>query len=386
MKRVTLILLAAGLCLMARPEDASAYLGICCAKCGGNMPMNIPGGGVPETHEFRIKFTPEYMRMEGLRTNSSRVDGTTLLGMPAAGKFMAVQKNMDMSMASLSIGYSFTEDFFAGLMFMGMDKRMDMQFNSTMQTMTGRAGYTMRSHGMGDTMLMTKYLLYADDPLIPTSQVSIFAGLSLPTGSINERNSRHPLATRQDELLPYGMQLGSGTFDPSLGLLYQGSGSPLWWGLNALFTGRFYDNNRHYRRGNKVRADAYLMYQPRYDTVLELQLNYDWQGKIRGEADESQTGASGHATQNDPTSNFMTPLWDPKNYGGHNLFVTLGVQWQPVPLHIINLQVGLPAYRNLNGPQLERDLRVSVTWYVEFPTKASIRALTHPTGPSELGF
>jgi len=386
MKRLMSICLLAGLCLIARPQDANAYLGICCAKCGGNMPMNIPGGGVPETHEFRIKLTPEYMRMEGLRTNTSGVDGNSLLGMPAAGKFMAVQKNMDMSMGNVAIGYSFTEDFFAGLMFMGMDKRMDMQFNSTMQTTTGQTGYTMKSHGAGDTMLMTKYLLYADDPLIPTSQISLFTGLSLPTGSIDERNTTHPLAARQTELLPYGMQLGSGTFDPSVGLLYQGSRSPLWWGVNAMFTGRIYDNNRDYRWGNKVRYDLYSMYQLRYDTVLEFQLNGKWQGRVRGEADESQTGASGHATQNDSTSNFMTPLWDPANYGGHNIFATLGVQWQPVPLHILNLQVGLPVYRYLNGPQLEEDLRVSLTWYIEFPTRASVRYTGDTAKPSKLGF
>lgn len=386
MKRNYFMLLLAGLCLIAQPEDANAYLGICCTKCGGNMPMNIPGGGVPETHEFRVKLTPEYMRMEGLRTDTNRVDGNTLLGMPAADKFMAVQKSMDMSMANLSIGYSFTEDFFAGLMFMGVDKRMEMRFNSTMQTNTGREGFTMKSHGAGDTMLMTKYLLYADDPQIPTSQISLFTGLSLPTGSIDERNTTHPMAARQTELLPYGMQLGSGTFDPTVGLLYQGSSSPFWWGANAMFTGHAYDNNRDYRWGNKVRYDLYSMYQLRYDTVLEFQVNGEWQGNIRGEADESQTGASGHSTRNDATSKFMTPLWDPKNYGGHNLFVTLGVQWQPVPLQILNLQVGLPVYRNLNGPQLEKDLRVSLTWYIEFPTKASIRHASNVAKPSTLGF
>jgi len=373
------------------PSDAHAYLGLCCAKCGGNMPLNIPGGGVPETNEFRVKLSPEFMLMDGLRSDTDDVNVDSLLGMPVmggkpTGKFMAVQEKMYMTMANLSVGYSFTDDFFAGLMFMDMDKRMDMKFNSVMQGMTGRTGYRMKSHGIGDTMLMTKYLLYADDPLIPKSQFSLFTGLSLPTGSIDERNGTHPLGFRTTELLPYGMQLGSGTFDPTFGLLYQGSNSPLWWGVNAMYTGRFYDNRRHYRLGDKVRYDVYGMYQLRYDTVLELQLNGDWQGRIRGQADEARSGASGHAVQGNPNSPFMTPLWDPANYGGHNVFATLGVQWQPAPLHILNVQVGLPLYRNINGPQLERDLRVMFTWYIEFPTQASIRALTHPTGPSELGF
>ncbi|NIR60538.1 MAG: hypothetical protein GWO02_14015, partial [Gammaproteobacteria bacterium] len=81
-------------------------------------------------------------------------------------------------------------------------------------------------------MLMTKYRLFADDPLIPARQVSLPLGLSLPTGSIDERNEDHPVAARQDELQPYGMPLGSGTYDPVVGILYQGSRSPLWWGAN----------------------------------------------------------------------------------------------------------------------------------------------------------
>ncbi|MDT8376553.1 MAG: hypothetical protein RQ867_07405 [Mariprofundaceae bacterium] len=386
MKRYIHFVLLTGMLVLLLPGNAQAYMGICCGKCGGNMPMNIPGGGIPETKEFRFKITPTFMRMDGLRNATSSVDPDSLLGMPAMGKFMAVPTSMDMTMLNLSVGYSFTDDFFAGIMGMYQDNRMEMKFNAPMTAMTGTPGYQMKSNGIADTMLMAKYRLFADDPLIPTSQISLFAGLSLPTGSISERNTTHPLAMRQTELLPYGMQLGSGTFDPMLGVTYQGSSSPWWWGVNGIVTGRLYDNNQGYHRGNKVNADAYLMHQVRYDTVLELQLNYEWEGSIHSQASEALSGASGHAVKGDPTSPYMTPSWNPDNYGGTNLFTTLGVQWQPVPMHILNLQVGLPLYRNINGPQLERDWRVSFTWYIEIPTSKSIRYQGGSDKPSTLGF
>ncbi len=391
MKKIRFFLFLAGVLMSGMPQQAEAYMGICCSKCGGNMPMNIAGGGVPETYEFRIKINPEFMRMEGLRSGTSSVNESSLLGMPAARKFMAVQERMDMSMLNLSVGYSFSEKFFAGIMGMYSNKEMDMKFSPMMSMPvmmggTGVPGFTMKSRGFADTMLMTKYLLYADDPLIPTSQFSLFSGLSLPTGSITKRNTEHPLAMRRKELLPYGMQLGSGTFDPTLGLLYQGSSSPLWWGLNAMVTGRFYDNNQGYRKGSEGRVDAYLMFQPRVDTVFELQLNGQWSGRIKGQDNEALSGASGHAVQNNAASPFMTPLWNPDNYGGTQLFTTLGVQWQPMPLHIINLQVSLPIYRRLNGVQMETDWRASLTWYVEFPTSKSIRSKRQGYAPSHLGF
>jgi len=377
--------------LLAPAGGAEAFVGLCCGKCGGNMPMNIPGGGIPETHEFRFKIQPVIMHMSGLRSGTGNVSTASVLGMPAVGKYMAAPTSMDMNMLNLAAGYSFTDDFFAGVMAMYAENSMDMQFNSMMSMPvsmggTGVPGFTMKSRGMMDTMLMAKYRVYADDPMIPTRQASLFAGLSMPTGSIDKRNTTHPLAMRRTELLPYGMQLGSGTWDPVIGGLYQGSSSPWWWGADARFTFRPGNNKRGYHLGNRAKLDAYAMYQPHYAVLVYGQLNGEWQGSIRGEADEALSGASGHATQGLASSPYMTPLWDPANTGKTQLFTTLGMQWQPIPLHIVDLGVQLPLYQRMNGLQLKDKWRLMLTWYVEIPTSKSIRSGAYPTGPSDLGF
>lgn len=384
-RRYIHLVLALVLAVLSIP-DADAYVGLCCAKCGGNMPMNIPGGGIPETKEFRFKVTPMWMHMEDLRDGTDTLDGETLLGAPASGKFMAVPTQMDMQMLNIALGYSFSDDFFAALMVMYRDNEMEMRFNGPMRTLTGVPGFTMKSSGLGDTMLMTKYRLYADDRLFPTRQYSLFFGLNLPTGSIDEKNRKHPLSMRQTEQLPYGMQLGSGTFDPSAGLLYQASQSPWWWGVNATYTARLYDNDRDYRLGDELRADFYAMFQFRYDALVQLQINAAYQGMIDGVMDEAATGASGRAVKGVPASPYMTPLWDPNNYGGRRIMATFGIQWQPAPLHILDLTFGWPLYQDLNGPQLEESYRVMLTWYIEIPTRASVRYLEHKGGKSKLGF
>ena len=350
------------------------------------MPMNIPGGGIPETKEFRFKISPMLMHMEGLQQDGNGISANSILGMPAMGKYMATPTAMDMQMFNLSLAYSFSDDIVGGVMLMHQDKRMDMQFNSTMQMMTGVPGFSMESSGIADTMLMAKYRLTADDPLAPTRQSSLFVGLSLPTGSIDERNSTHPLAMRQTELLPYGMQLGSGTYDPTIGYLYQASKSPHWWGVNAMYTARIQDNDRNYRLGDELRIDTYGMYQFKPDLLAQYQLNFRQQGKISGEMDESATGVSGHSSKNTPASMLMTPLWDTNNYGGRTVIATVGLQWQPAALHIIDFTVGVPVYQKLNGIQMEEDYRVMLTWYVEIPTKGSIRHPEHKPEGSKLGF
>lgn len=369
-----------------------AYVGLCCGKCGGNMPMNIPGGGVPETKEFRLKVSPMIMSMDGLSDGGDSIDADDILGMPVmngmpTGKFMAAPTSMEMRMLNLTLGYSFTDDLFGGVMLMYRDNTMEMQFSEMMRTMTGQSTYDMESSGIGDTMLMGKYRLFYDDPLVPSSQASLFFGLSLPTGSIDEQNDTHPLEMRRDELLPYSMQLGSGTFDPTIGLLYQRSISPLWWGVNGMYTARLYDNERDYQLGDEFRIDVYGMYQFRHNLLAQVQLNARTWGEIEGEADESVTGESGRAMQGNPNSPFMTPLWDPDNYGGTSALVTVGFQWQPIPLHIIDFNVGVPIHQDLNGPQLEEEYRVMLTWYIEIPTKGSVRHKEHKANHGgSLGF
>jgi len=386
-----LVVTSVMLLLLFYSPAAYAYVGLCCGKCGGNMPMNVPGGGIPETHELRVKLQPISMHMSGLRTGNSDTNIGSVLGMPVkggkpTGKFMAAPESMDMQMLNLAVGYSFTDDFFAGIMAMYTDNRMPMRFSSKMAKTTGQAGFTMKSKGIGDTMLMAKYRLYADDGFIPSSQISLFGGLSMPTGSIDALNSTHPLVMRQKELLPYAMQLGSGTWDPEFGLLYQHSTSPWWWGVDGRYTARFGHNKRNYRLGNRTRVDGYLMYQPHYAWVLYGELNGDWSGRIHGEMDAAVSGASGHATQGVASSPYMTPLWDPANTGKSQLFTTVGLQWQPVPLQIVDVGLQLPLWQRENGLQLKDKWRISLTWYIEFPTAGSVRALDHTPADAALGF
>ena len=354
-----------GIALVALGQSASAYVGMCCGKCGGNMPLNIPGAGIPEPGEYRFKVNVTDMVMDGLKigTDSVSPGNTRVLGnMMTPGPYMMAPTRMNMRMLNATVGHSFNDDFFAMLMFMHMDKNMDM---------INRMGVTskMDSSGIGDTMLMTKYLLYADDKLIPRSQASVLLGLNIPTGSIDETNST-------GTLLPYGMQLGSGTWDPVVGLLYSGSSSPWWWGINGIYTARIQDNDRDYRLGDEFRVDAYGMHQLSDSVLAEFQINGQYNGKI----EDTAAGTM-----------FMSTLQNPDNYGGKKMGATVGLQWQPAPYQIINLQYSKNLYSDLNGPQLEEDHSIMLTWYYELVTAKSRRSAgfvrdKDQQGDSKLGF
>ena len=349
------------------PENLSypLFMGLCCGKCGGNMPLNIPGAGTPEPHEFRIKMNLSWGRMVGLRRGTSNRSTKDTLG-----QYMMTQRKMDMYMSNVSVGYAFSDRFFAGIMGMYMEKDMEM-------IRRGGRRSSMNSQGAGDTMLMTKTLLYADDYLIPTSQVSLLLGVSIPTGSIDQDDT--------GQILPYSMQLGSGTFDPFIGVLYEGSSSPLWWGANVSYLARAYENYKSYNLGDEYRADFYAMYQARHNLVGELQIKSKYVGHLEGQAQEIEQDGDGH--MNGMTNMaFMSNLYDPDNYGGSTVDLSAGVQWQPFHNHILNAQFTVPLFQNLHGTQLEKDFTASVTYYIEVPLRKSRRSKKSGKGLDFLGF
>lgn len=351
---------------LTRPENLNyqLFMGLCCGKCGGNMPLNIPGAGTPEPHEFRIKVNLNWGKMVGMRRGTSNRSTSSTLG-----EYMMAPRKMDMFMSNISVGYAFSDRFFAGIM--GMYMNMDME----MIRRDGRRS-SMYSQGVGDTMIMTKTLLCADDYLIPRNQLSLLLGVSVPTGSIS-----------QDEkgvISPYSMQLGSGTFDPFFGLLYQGSRTPFWWGANVSYLGRFYENYKSYNLGDEFRCDLYSFYQIRHDLVGEFQVKGKYAGDIEGQARQIEQG-DGHMMGN-PDMSFMSNLYDPDNYGGTTVDLTVGLQWQPFHNHIINAQLSVPIYQNLHGTQLERDYNATLTYYIEFPLGKSRRLPKEDKGLDILGF
>ncbi len=358
---------------------AQAYIGLCCAHCGGNMPLNLIGGGIPEPHEFRFKVSEMFMEMGPLRDGNNDILSTTIVGAPNGSTFPAVPRSMQQYMTMLGGAYSFSDDFFLMMMTQYTVNEMQMEVFSAVGT-----NFTMTSSGIGDTTVLGKYRLYANDNLLPTKQLSVMFGLSVPTGDIHKKFTNNTVANQNGTLLPYKMQLGSGTVDPIVGLTYQGSRDPFWWGFNTQLETHVYDNEQGYHRGQELRYDLYAMKQVHDNWVVHTQLNGWYEGQFSREPYEGRVNGEGHNSFN-PNSGFLSPLFDPQNYGGHKLALGIGLQYQPAPLQVMELTATLPIYQDLNGPQLRDNWMLQFSYYLEVPTKKSRRYLGFKP-PKELGF
>ncbi|GJL80203.1 MAG: hypothetical protein NPINA01_31920 [Nitrospinaceae bacterium] len=385
LKKNLLSLLIANVFLLIFVPLSQAYIGLCCAHCGGNMPLNIPGGGIPETHEFRFKVSQMFMVMGPLRDGTRDLDNAAELLGPANGTTFAVTpEEMRTYMTMASVAYSFTDDFAMMAMMSYIRNEMDMQFNTPLQSSTGTRGFTMTSDGQSDLTVLGKYRLYKDDNLAPTKQASVLFGLSLPTGEIEKEFTNNPVNGQNGTILPFRMQTGSGTVDPIIGVTLQSSTDPWWYGANAQLEAHVYNNDQGYRRGSELRYDFYLMRQVHSRVVLLGELQGWYEGTFNREPYRGRILGEGHAGGT-PSGGFLSPLFDPKNYGGHKLAVTLGLQFQPIPLHVVEMAATIPIYQDLNGPQLRDDYMLQFTYYVELPTKKS-RRYTGFKAPKELGF
>lgn len=146
-------------------------------------------------------------------------------------------------------------------------------------------------------------------------------GLRLPTGStttLDENGNR----------LPNELQLGTGTLDPILGLLYHQRHFRLGWGLSGLYRFSPSENIHHWAPGEEIVASAYLSYRLNRNLEWVNQLNGDYLGKSqsRGQAVEGT--------------------------GGSVLFYTPSLVYVGAKNFTLQASGEIPVYRNFNDVQL----------------------------------
>ena len=157
-------------------------------------------------------------------------------------------------------------------------------------------------------------------------------------------------------VLPYGMQLGSGTYDLLPGVTYSGNnGHFVDWGLKYQAVIRVGQNDEDYTLGDKHRLSAWCGYTFAPWIKTSLGLSHQYEGDIDG-----------------IDSRVILPLQtaDPDNYGGDSLAahwgVTLVGQNGKLHGHKIEIEYSKQLDRNANGIQIEMDDMFAVGYQFGF--------------------
>ncbi len=332
------------------------------SSANDHAPLGVMGDHTHNKGEYMFSYRYHHMDMGGNRIGTNDVSAQTIAttipnrfagtaGQPPTLRIVPDEMTMDMHM----IGGMYAPTDWLTLMVMGMWMEKDMDLT----TFQGGAGTTVRgtfntkSNGWGDTKFGGLFRLYDEGG----QKVHLNAAISVPTGSIKEKATvLAPNGMTPTLRLPYGMQLGTGTYDLHPGITYNGFHDQWSWGAQYSGEIRLEDeNSQDYRWGDKHSLSAWGAYEWAQWISTSARVNAWTQDDIHGI---------------DP--NIVAPVQtaDPDNYGGEVVEASFGVNLiglnGALTDHRLGFEVSVPVYQDLNGPQMERDWSIMVGWQKAF--------------------
>lgn len=305
---------------------------------GGEMRRNAglvpPGIMIGEAKRWMVGYQGMFDKMEGNLVGSSRISEAKILQ-----QFMAAPTDMKMQMHMGMVMYAPTDKLTLMTMVPFIRKSMNHIMDDGMR-------FNELTKGIGDVELRGLYAVSASKSL--RNRVLLNFGVTLPTGSINERmgNMR----------LEYPMQLGSGTVAISPGVTYFGQSKPWGWGAEFIPLLQLGQNKNGYRLGN--------LYKPNFWVARQLSSWLSISAKANGEIWQNIQGA-------DATLDVMDePTKDPALQGGRRMDMALGISIHPnegvLKSSEFFVDFSKPVIQSLNGPQLKRNSAVKFVWQLEF--------------------
>ncbi len=307
------------------------------AQAGGvadHAPIGVTGDHYHNKEEWMASY--RYVSMDMTQNYS----GTKELSLDNVfNKYMISPVHMTMNMHMVGLMRGFTDDMTAMVMLPYIEKEADMRRRSDGKNMTTN------SNGLGDIKVSGVFVLknVVDLP------IHLNFGVSLPTGSINQKDDTF---MGDDQPLPYGMQLGSGTFAILPGITYFDKHAQWSWGAQESSTIQLGKNERKYQIGDQHVLTSWLAYTWAQWVSTSVRVKGSLWGNING-ADQRLN----------PN---MMPTADSNLRGGERIDLFLGANLLgdrgAVHGHRLALEVGYPVYQSLDGPQLGAGLQCTVGW------------------------
>ena len=297
-----------------------------------SAPPGIMGDHLHPKGDWMMSYSYMKMNMNGNR------NGTTRLNTPLPG-FMVSPLSMDMKMHMFGVMMGYNDNLTLMLMLPVLDISMDHQVN-----MNGTL-FTTRASGIGDIKLSAMFKLQEN--------WLANAGLNLPSGDINAKDST-PASSGNNVQLPYPMQLGSGSYEATAGISFIRSNQQHQWGNKADIVLRLNDNNRDYRLGNRLKLSSWYSQKLNPQSTLSARLLLQKWGNISG-ADTA------------PSINpAMVPTADTQLRAGMRADILVGFNYKLTPSYLLGIELGVPVYQNLDGPQLETDQTLQLAMQYDF--------------------
>lgn len=300
-------------------------------------PIGVPLAQHVNTGQFALNVRASQNTFEGLRDSRKDLSSADVF---ARGFAIAPSEGADRRFELEALfGFDQRWDIYFVIPYSTHDYEQDLTLGGTSDV---------ESDGLGDIQIGGVFRSYDHGP----TRISYMAGISLPTGKVNETGQYDGLA---DTKLPYPLQLGSGTFDLIPGVLLESTRGDVQWGARA--SGRIHLQSAHdenWFRSNSGRLDLWAGTEVGEDLHGTLRAQADWWGDLHG---------------SDPDLvQLRNPLEDPLRQGGSRvtIFGGLGKDLDKAGNNHLGIEVGFPVEEWLDGPAPSQDWMAVIGWRLRF--------------------
>lgn len=307
------------------------------------IPIDAIGDNILFEDQVLLSYKLKFTRLDGVLDGSNQVSTSQV-----HESFFVSPTSMTIEEHIFTLAYAPTDTFFLKLQAPWIRKKMDNVSRPEDPFTLGAASdyFTIETTGIGDTELSAVYTFFSREKVRHRWQMQL--GMSIPTGSIDERGSTPSFTNAR---LPYQMQLGTGTLDPILGVIYSGKTDNWAWGSEVITTLRVGVNKNGYRYGDQYSLNGWGSWK-----INEgIALNGGLEGLIQGDIEGSDTDMN-------PS---LSPTDRPGFQGGDRLDLALAVNFFTGGNWFF-IQAGIPVYQSTNGPQLEVQWWALVGWQIVF--------------------
>lgn len=306
-----------------------------------HAPIGVMGDHMHKKGEVMFSYRYMFMNMDGMLDGSDDISNAEIMS-----RGYTVTPT-EMTMKTHMLGAMYAPSDKVTLMAMTSYKKNDMD----LVIIGNGTNFSTASSGIGDSKIGALISLVDKN----NHKVHANLGLSIPTGSVNERDD---IPVLNNALLAYPMQTGSGTWDPSMGLTYSSYKGLVGWGAQTMFTFPIGDNDKGYTVGEKAEATVWGSIQAADYVSFSTRLKYTQTGDIQGFADELLAETVINNGGSVVFANFA-PIFSTENSGRKQLDLSFGSN---VILDKLTnglrfgIEVGLPVYQDVNGVQMNNEL------------------------------
>jgi hypothetical protein len=326
-----------------------------------HAPISIMGDHTHGKGDWMVSYRYMHMNMNGMGHGTDKVSSSDVF---AAG-YNVTPESMTMDMQMLGLMYAPTDKLTLTLMSNYNEIEMDHKVYgpAAMMMNNGDSKFTTRTSGIGDVKVGGLYRFYLNG----NKKAHFGLSVSLPTGSIDEKDTIPGMGGPSKQQLPAPMQLGSGTYDLLPSVTYVQQFETWSYGAQANAVLRMEsENDNGYRLGNIFGTTTWLGYNLSEWIGLNTGLNYTYTSKLKGSQDDVNEGPMMGMGVN---PNTVTTAYE-DNYGGEQLDAIFGLNFY-VPSGMLQGQrlavdLRLPLWQDLNGYQLETDYTLTLGWQMAF--------------------